>query len=247
MLRSIDLNCDVGEGIGNEEDLMPFISSANIACGGHAGDVALMREVVKLCKSFGVAIGAHPSFPDRENFGRRNMDLSVEEVYRLTFEQIDLLKSITNEEGATIHHVKPHGALYNMAAVDKNLSDAIARAVATVDGSMVLYGLSGSVTEESARNFGLRFAHEVFADRTYKHNGSLTPRTEKNALITNPVDSVQQAIYLAMGTSIKSLDGQSINLKADTICLHGDGTDAVGFAKTIHYALKELGIKIAYV
>ncbi|MBM3176767.1 MAG: LamB/YcsF family protein [Bacteroidetes bacterium] len=246
-MRSIDLNCDVGEGMGNEEALMPFISSANIACGLHAGDALLMREVVKYCKRFGVAIGAHPSFPDRENFGRRNMDLPTEEVYALVLEQIELLKSIAVEEGASIHHVKPHGALYNMAAADRNLSDAIARAVAAVDQSLVLYGLSGSVTEKSAKNSGLRFAHEVFADRTYQHNGSLTPRSEKNALITNPVDSVQQAIYLAMGTSIKSVDGQPIKLKANTICLHGDGADAVGFAKTIHYALKEMGIKIAYV
>lgn len=246
-VRSIDLNCDVGEGMGNEESLMPYLSSANIACGIHAGDEILMRDVVKLCKRFGVAVGAHPSFPDRENFGRRNMNLSADEVYVLVLDQILSLKSIAGKEGVALHHVKPHGAMYNMAAADKILSDAIARAVAAVDEALVLYGLSGSISEHSAKQYGLRFAHEVFADRTYQSDGSLTPRSEKNALITSSSASVQQAIDLVRNGSIRIASGLILNLKADTICLHGDGSDAIGFAKTIHFALKEMGVSITHV
>lgn len=241
---TIDLNCDVAEGVGNEKEIFPFITSANIACGFHAGDPGLMADTVHLCLKHNVAIGAHPSFPDRENFGRTNMDLPKDEVSRLVQEQIDLLKAIATAQGGRLTHVKPHGALYNMAARDAGLAAAVAEAVAAIDSSLVLFGLSGSCMSEAARQKGIPFAHEVFADRTYQADGTLTPRSRKDALIESTDDTCVQALSLAKGMPIQTTDGGSLKLKADTVCLHGDGAHAVTFAKAVREYLLDAGVQI---
>jgi len=241
---TIDLNCDVAEGVGNEAELMPWITSANIACGYHAGDEELMKRTIDLCMKHYVAIGAHPSFPDRANFGRTNMNLPAEQVYQIVSEQLQILGKIAKHFGKHIHHVKPHGALYNMAAKDATLANAIARAVKDFDAQVIFYGLSQSVMIEGAKKLNLKTANEVFADRTYQPDGSLTARTQPKALITDEGQAILQAIRLAKGNKITTVSGQEISLKADTICLHGDGSHAVGFAKAIHQQLMIENINI---
>jgi 5-oxoprolinase (ATP-hydrolysing) subunit A len=227
----VDLNCDMGEGAGQDELLMPFISSANIACGAHAGDRTTMRATVVLALGHGVAIGAHPGFEDRDHFGRSELMLPLADIYALVHRQIVDLMTICLESGTRLHHVKAHGALYNMSARDAAMAATIARAVHDVDKDLIVYGLRGSFHIMEASRLGLRTATEVFADRTYKEDGSLTPRTEANALIETVEGAVAQALRMAA--------------RADTICLHGDGPHAVGFATAIHDALKTHHIDIA--
>jgi UPF0271 protein len=224
----------MAEGFGNEEKLMPFISSANIACGYHAGNEELMKETIDLCLKYNVAIGVHPSFPDRENFGRTNMELPLAEISRIVSDQLYLFKQISDGLGARLHHVKPHGALYNMAAKDSELAKCIAAAIKTFDDTVVLYGLSQSVMISAAEKINLKSANEVFADRTYQSDGSLTPRTQPNALITDEHEAISQAIRFVEERKVKTVGGIDIAIKADTICLHGDGKHAVEFAKLIH-------------
>jgi UPF0271 protein len=245
-MRKIDLNCDLGEGAGIEDQIMPFISSANISCGYHAGNISLMTETIRLCIKYNVAIGAHPSFPDRENFGRTNMNLPLNQVYDLVVAQINLLQDIAHGLGAGLHHVKPHGALYNMSAQDQALAGTVAQAVKACDPSLILYGLSGSCSITAANTAGIRTAAEVFADRTYQSDGSLTPRKDSNALITDTLLAVQQAKAFAFHQPILSVHGDSIFLKADTICLHGDGVHAAEFAKNIFQGLQQANIVIGY-
>ncbi len=235
----IDINCDTGEGIGNESLLMPYINSANIACGYHAGDTAIMEEVVGLCLLHNVRIGAHPSFPDRENFGRTEMQLPPGEIYRLVTDQLELLNRIVVQKGGSLRHVKPHGALYNMAAKQSPIAHAIVRAVKDFDPSLICYGLSGSVMIDIANEAGLQTANEVFADRTYQPDGSLTPRAMPNALISDGMIMLQQVMKFARENKVMTVTGEEICIKADTICIHGDGVHAVQFAKAIHKALRE--------
>ena len=234
----IDINCDMGEGLGNEALLLPFIHSANIACGYHAGDETTMNTVVGLCLQHGVNIGAHPSFRDKANFGRTAMQLSLIEIYALVTEQLQLLDTITKKQGGNMHHVKPHGALYNMAAKDAGIAHSIARAVKDFDPSLVYYGLSGSVMIAMAAEEGLAYANEVFADRTYLEDGSLTPRSATNALIQGVDEMLKQATAMAKENTVMTVTGKKINLKADTICIHGDGEHALEFAKTLHQQLQ---------
>ncbi len=241
---SIDINCDVAEGIGNEKELMPWITSANIACGYHAGNENLMKETVDLCLKYGVAIGVHPSFHDRENFGRTNMNLPLTQINEIVTDQILLLKKITDAQGAKLHHVKPHGALYNMAAKDQALAQCIALAIKIFDDRLILYGLSQSVMISEAKKINLKPANEVFADRTYQPDGSLTLRTQLNALIINEQEAIAQAIQLAKENKVKTVNGEEIHLKADTICLHGDGKHAVEFARLIYSRFTEEQITI---
>ncbi len=241
-MRSIDLNCDMGEGIGNDELLMPFISSANIACGYHAGNENEIKRVVELCIKYKVAIGAHPSFPDKENFGRNEMYLPAEEVYQLVKKQIEILNTITLAAGAKLHHVKPHGALYNMAAKDARLAHAIANAVKDVNAGLIFYGLSGSEMIEAATTMGLHTAREVFADRTYQQDGSLTPRPNANALITDTATAIQQVMQIIHSNKITTTNGETISLQADTVCIHGDGEHALEFAMALNEALQKAGI-----
>ena len=240
----IDINCDMGEGIGNDTAIMPFISSANIACGYHAGDEETMRRTIELCLQYNVAIGAHPSFSDKKNFGRTEMHLSTSEVYELVTKQIRLFDEIVKQCGASLHHVKPHGALYNMSAKDSQLATAIALAVKNMDEKLILYGLSGSYSINEANVIGLKTAHEVFADRTYQDDGSLTPRLKAKALIEDVNTMSKQVLQMIKDKTVTSLSGKTISILADTICIHGDGKHAVEFAKTIHHVLKQNNIDI---
>jgi UPF0271 protein len=240
-----DLNCDMGEGIGNDKALMPFITSANIACGYHAGDENTMHETVLLAKQAGVAIGAHPSFRDRENFGRTEIkDIQPQEVYELVTAQIKALHTIATACNTELYHVKPHGALYNMAAKDAHLAMAIARAVFDFNKNLVLFGLSGSHLISVAKVVGLKTASEVFADRTYQDDGSLTPRTKSNALIEDTDQSLQQVLRMIKKGTVITTSGKEILIVAETICLHGDGKHAVDFAIAINKKRKEEEVQI---
>ena len=234
----------MGEGIGNDERIMPFISSASIACGYHAGDKHTMEQTVDLCIKHNVAIGAHPSFKDKENFGRIEMNLSVEETYAIVSKQVNDLLTIVKEKNTTLHHVKPHGALYNMSAKDSLLAASIAKAVKDSDGSLILYGLAGSYSLTEAKKIGLTTASEVFADRTYQDDGSLTPRKQANALIEDTRKSIGQVLQMIKGKNVIALSGKNVFINAETICIHGDGKHAVEFAKTIYDKLKQERIVI---
>jgi len=240
----IDLNCDMGEGAGSDEQLMSFITSANIACGFHAGSSDTMAHAVRLCKQYRVAVGAHPSFPDRENFGRKEQACTPEEVYAWVQAQVQALQYIAAQQGLAVVHVKPHGALYNQAAREPQLAAAIAQAVKDINPHLVLVGLSGSFLISEAAARGLATASEVFADRTYQDNGSLTPRSQAGALIEEEAASVQQVLDMVTAGKVKAISGKEIQLQAQTICLHGDGPHAVPFAKAIHTALISAGITI---
>ena len=241
---SIDLNCDMGEGVGNDEALLPFISSANIACGYHAGNEEEMGRVVKHCLKYKVAIGAHPSFPDKANFGRNAMHFPLPEVYELVKKQIIILQQVAMEAGTRIHHVKPHGAIYNMAAKDPLFAHAIAKAVYDADPSLIYYGLSGSVMIEEAAKLGLKTAEEVFADRTYMEDGSLTLRSQPDALIEYADDMVKQVIQMINDKTVTAINGKIIPMKADTICIHGDGIHAVEFVGILNEHLQNAMIQI---
>lgn len=246
---TIDLNCDMGEGfgpwpMGNDALLMQYITSANIACGFHAGDPVIMRQTVRLALKYHIAIGAHPGFPDLQGFGRREIKMSPEEVFAMTLYQIGALQAIVRAEGGALHHVKPHGALYNLAAKDRKLADAIAHATQQSGTNLVLYGLSGSALIEAGKAIGLRTASEVFADRSYQDDGSLTPRSQANALIEEPAKAVAQAMQMVRQQSVASVNGKIIILDAETICLHGDGAHALEFATAIHAAFKDSGIEM---
>ncbi|MCS7013696.1 MAG: 5-oxoprolinase subunit PxpA [Chloroherpetonaceae bacterium] len=248
-MRSIDLNADMGESfgaytMGNDEALLEVVSSANIACGFHAGDPSVMRRTVRWALEKGVAIGAHPSLPDLMGFGRRAMAVSPEEVYDLTLYQLGALSAFVKAEGGRLQHLKPHGALYNMAAKQRPLADAIAKAVAQFDESLILVGLSGSELIAAGQAFGLRTASEVFADRTYQADGSLTPRTDAKALIDSVDEAVAQALRLATEGIVTTVQGTTLMLQADTICIHGDGANAVEVARAIRAALQAAGIEI---
>lgn len=241
---TVDLNCDLGEGYPHDAELMRYITSANIACGFHAGDESTMLTTAWLAQDQDVAIGAHPGYRDLEGFGRHPMNLPPREVHRIVLEQIRRLKGICDDIGAALHHVKPHGALYNQAAKDSELAAAIAAAVVEADPDLVLYGLAGSRLIAEAESAGLRTASEVFADRTYQGDGSLTPRTRSDALITDDEIAVAQAKQMIGSGTVRATTGEIVGIKADTICLHGDGVNAVGMARRIRTALETDGIQI---
>ena len=248
-MANIDINYDMGEAFGNypmpnDEILFKYISSANIACGFHAGDSTVMEDTVALAIKNGVAIGVHPGLPDLQGFGRREMKISPKEAYQITLYQIGALSGFVKAAHTKLHHVKPHGALYNMAAKDVKLAQAIVDAIHNFDSSLILYGLAGSEMINSAAKIGLKTASEVFADRTYQDDGSLTPRSQSNALITNEKESLVQVLKMVNQQQVMSVNQKIISLKADTLCIHGDGEHAVEFAKTIHQTLKNEGITI---
>jgi UPF0271 protein len=216
---------------------MPYITSANIACGYHAGDEETMLQTILLAKKYKVNIGAHPSFLDRENFGRTEMKMSPQEVYDLVTTQIYLLQKMAADNNSTLHHVKPHGALYNMAAKNKGLAKAIAEAVINCDENLILYGLSNSFLISEAKTIHLRTAREVFADRTYQDDGSLTPRSEPNALIEDADEVIKHVLRMVNEGKVKTTSGKEIPIVAETICIHSDGEHAVQFAKAIRLTL----------
>lgn len=248
-MKVVDLNCDMGESfgaykLGNDQEILQYISSANIACGFHAGDPSTMRKTVKLALESRVAIGAHPGLPDLVGFGRRNMDISAQDAYDLVVYQIGALQAFVQAEGGVMQHVKPHGALYNMAAVRPALAEAIAEAVYRVNPELVLFGLAGSELTRAGEKIGLRTAHEVFADRTYQADGTLTPRTQPDALIAEEAKSLAQVVRMVTEGKVQSLQGVDVPIRADTICIHGDGAHALAFAQSIRQALNAAGVSI---
>lgn len=230
----IDLNCDMGENIGNDELIMPFITSANIACGYHAGNAKTMRETVRLAKKFGVNVGAHPSWLDVEGFGRREMTLPLEEVEALILDQVSALAAIAEAEGVKLHHVKPHGALYNQAANDLTLAKSIARAVKNFNGGLILVGLAGSRLIEAGVKVGLKIANEGCPDRRYNPDGTLVSRKETNAVIESPEEVARHAMELIRDGIL--FEGKRVQV--DTLCLHGDHPRVVENAKLIREMLR---------
>ena len=228
----IDLNCDLGEGIDNDEGIMPYITSANIACGFHAGDERTMRETIRLAKRFNVNVGAHPSWNDRENFGRREMVVPLDEAEKIVLEQIQILAAIAKEEGVTLTHVKPHGALYNQSVKDIQLASAIARAVKTVSVDLILVGLAGSRSLEAGREMGIRVAAEGFPDRGYNADGSLISRLLPGALIESPEGVARHALGLIQTGGM------------DTLCLHGDHPNAAANARILRDMLEKNGVEV---
>jgi UPF0271 protein len=241
---TVDLNCDMGEGCAHDSALMDYVSSVNIACGFHAGDPDTMKRTVDNALSKGVAIGAHPGYPDRENFGRTPMTLPLDDVREIVAEQINALRDVCSTAAATLHHVKPHGALYNHAATNADLARAIAEAVRDVDEELVYFGLSGSVMIDEAEKLGLRTASEVFSDRTYQEDGTLTRRTEPNALMSDTAAALTQILDMIKYGRVRSTRGIMVGLHADTICIHGDSDHALEFARVIHAELRKNDVRI---
>ena len=249
-MKRIDINCDMGESygawkMGADAEVMPYISSANIACGFHGGDPATIRRTVRLALDHGVAVGAHPSLPDLQGFGRRAMKISPQDMYDLVVYQAGAVEAFARAAGVKLHHVKCHGALYNMAANDEALSDAMARAVKDLGGGVMLYALSGSKNLSIAKSMGLRVAGEVFADRGYSDDGTLAPRDRPGAMIEDAGEAVERALGMIEKGYVASLSGKPIPVSADTLCLHGDQPGAVTFAKAIRKTFAEHGISVA--
>jgi len=240
----VDLNADLGEGAPDDAELLALVSSANIACGWHAGDARLMLRTVAAALARGVAIGAHPSYPDRDNFGRSEMQLSPDDVRADLIYQIGALDALVKAQGGRLHHVKPHGALYNQAARDPVLADAIAAAVLDVDPSLALYGLAGSELLRAAERAGLRAVAEVFTDRGYRADGSLVPRSQPGAFIHDVDEAVARTLRMVAQGVVVAVSGETVPLQAQTICLHGDGPHALAFARAIHAALTEAGVAL---
>lgn len=240
----IDLNADLGEGCASDAELLTLVSSANIACGFHAGDAQTMQASVREAVKNGVAIGAHPGFPDRENFGRTAMQLPPETVYAQTLYQIGTLAAITHAEGGVMRHVKPHGMLYNQAAKDPQLADAIAKAVHACDPALILVGLAGSELIRAGKHYGLTTRQEVFADRGYQADGSLVPRSQPGALIEDEEQSLAQTLEMVQNGRVKSITGEWTPVEAQTVCLHGDGEHALAFARHLRAAFLERGIAV---
>jgi UPF0271 protein len=238
IMRYIDLNCDMGEGLDNDAAIMPFISSANIACGYHAGNHDTMLRTATLALENKVAIGAHPGFADKANFGRTEQQLSDPALYELITTQLYAMQLVCKSLHTTVKHVKPHGALYNMAAKSSSMARVIVKAVKDVDPRLCFFGLSNSWLITAAREAGLKTASEVFADRTYQDDGSLTPRTQSNALIEKEEQAIAQVLQMVTGQKVTTVNGHTIPMTAETICIHGDGAQAVTFARTIHTALR---------
>lgn len=241
---NIDLNADLGEGCASDAALLQLVSSANIACGFHAGDAQTMLASVREALKNGVAIGAHPSFPDRENFGRTAMTLPPETVYGQMLYQIGALAAIARAEGGVMRHVKPHGMLYNQAAKDPQLADAIARAVHACDPSLILVGLAGSELIRAGEHYGLTTRQEVFADRGYQADGSLVPRTQPGALVEDEEHALAQTLGMVESGRVKSITGEWANVVAQTVCIHGDGEHALAFARRLRAAFEERSIRI---
>ncbi|ULT56225.1 LamB/YcsF family protein [Neobacillus drentensis] len=245
----IDLNCDLGESfgafkIGNDEEVLKHISSANIACGYHGGDHNVMFETVSRAKKYGVQIGAHPGFPDLAGFGRREMKLAPREIYNLIIYQLGALNAVCNINGTNLVHVKPHGALYNMAARSREMAESIAQAVFDVNPELVLFALAGSELAKAGMERGLLVALEVFADRTYQPDGTLTSRGEPNAMIHDSGFAITRVIRMIKEGKVEAVDGSDIAIQADTICVHGDDPQALEFVSNLKQAFQQENIQI---
>ncbi|MET3684141.1 UPF0271 protein [Alkalibacillus flavidus] len=245
----INLNADIGESfgayqIGDDSRLLDVVSSVNIACGFHAGDYRVMHHVVKQAADRGVRIGAHPGYPDLLGFGRRHIDMSADEIYQLMVYQIGALQAVCAVHHTTLYHVKPHGALYNLATKDEQVAHAVAQAIKDVDERLLLVGLANSSLLTAGQNVGLSVVSEVFADRTYTKDGLLTPRGDLNAVITDIATMQEQVRNLVFYDCVEATDGTVIDVKADTICFHGDGDQAYDYARLIRDRLQEEGVRI---
>lgn len=249
MSRTIDLNSDLGESfgaykIGMDEEVLNVVTSANVACGYHGGDPNVMARTVQWCKEKQVGIGAHPGLPDLIGFGRRPMQVDPEDVYHFVAYQIAALQGFCKIHDVPMNHVKAHGALYNMAAKDARLAEAIAKAVHDLDSNLILFGLAGSQWVKAGEKAGLTTASEVFADRTYQPDGSLTPRGQKNAMISDPQQAVEQVLRMVNDGEVVAVDGTVVPIQADTVCVHGDGPKALDFVRELRRQLSEEGITI---
>lgn len=244
---SVDLNSDLGEGAGHDNELLALVSSANIACGFHAGNAAMMRESMLAARARGVAVGAHPSFDDRENFGRREIALPPHEIFALVVYQLGAFHALARSLGVTVQHVKPHGALYNMAAREEQVADAIARAVKAVEQKLILFAPSASALSRAAENHEVHVAREIFADRNYMPDGSLVPRDHPQALLHSPEEAANRVYGMLRENKVRAIDGSEVRIDADTICVHGDTPGAVDFARELRLALHQMGIVVAAV
>ena len=245
-MRQLDLNADVGEGDPEADTaLLPLVSSANIACGLHAGDTHTMRATVALAMRHGVAVGAHPGFDDREGFGRRPQQLTADEIRELLVIQLDALDAIARAEGTTLHHVKPHGALYNQAETDGGLANAIVAAIRAFDSTLRLVGRAGSAMEQAARAAGHAFSAEAFADRRYRADGTLLPRAEPGALLVDPEEVARQVRSLVTDSEVRASDGSRVAVSFETLCVHGDTPGAASLARRIRQELGALGVSVS--
>lgn len=243
----IDLNCDLGEGMMTDADILPFISSANVACGFHAGDAEILKRTIEGCLQNKVAAGAHPSFKDKENFGRNEMVLNEFQLYDVICDQLYFFEDIAFPMGSIMHHVKLHGALYNMAAKDQDMAAVVVRAIKDFDENLILYGLSGSLLLQIAEDAGLKTAHETFADRSYQDDGSLTLRSEPNALLQDVNAVTKNVLGMINDGTVTAVSGKIIKLTTDTICIHGDGENTLIVAKELYSSIRQLGVSIATV
>ena len=241
----VDLNADLGEGAGHDAELFELISSANVATGFHAGDADTMHAALLAAKASGVAVGPHPSLFDRENFGRKELIVSVEEVFDAVAYQLGVFQAITTAAGVRPNHVKPHGALYNMAVRDRKLADAIARAIKSVDTKLILFAPDNTDLARAGEAHGLQIAHEVFADRNYLADGSLVPRSRADALLNDPVEAAKRVLRMLREGMVRSVEGDDVNVCAETICVHGDTPDAVEFARELRSQLESHGVTIS--
>lgn len=237
-MYKIDLNSDLGEGAAFDADIIPLITSANIACGFHAGDSELMAQTVKLCKANGVAAGAHPGYPDKENFGRTVMDVTPEQVYDFTLCQLGALGAFAKAQGTELHHVKPHGAMYNTAAKNRALADAIVDAIKAYDDKLILLALSGSEMINAAKAKGILYASEVFADRAYEADGALRARKLEGSMITDENEAISRVIRMIKEGKVKAYTGEDVNIEAHSVCVHGDGAKALDFVRALNAAFK---------
>ena len=249
-MKTVDLNCDLGESFGNykcgmDEEILPFITSANVACGFHASDPVVMSKTLKNAVKNHVRVGAHPGFPDLVGFGRRKMDLSPAEITAITQYQIGALKAFCTAENTTLQHVKPHGALYNMAVKDARIAQAICEGIASVDSSLILLAPGSSEMTTAAKQTGLKTACEVFADRAYEEDGSLVARSKPGAMITDTSLAISRVLQMVEKGTVISITGKEIELAADSICVHGDSPAALSFVKNIRQALTSHNIRIA--
>lgn len=248
-VRSVDLNCDLGESfgayvLGDDASLLRFVTSANVACGIHAGDPSVLRRTIRLARLANVSVGAHPGFSDLVGFGRREMLIAPDDLEDLVLYQIAAVAGIARAEGATLRHVKPHGALYNMAARDSRLARAVARAIVAFDASLRLFAPAGSALEGEGAKAGLRVVREGFIDRQYEHDGTLTPRSIPGAVLTDPADIIQRAVQIVQEASVTSRTGEPVRLEAETLCIHGDSPGAAALAHQLREALRRDGISV---
>jgi UPF0271 protein len=240
----VDLNADLGEGAGHDDELLSLVTSANIACGFHAGDADTMRRSIEGARDRKVAVGAHPSLFDRENFGRKELPVKSDEVFDAVVYQLGIFQAIAEAAGVLPNHVKPHGALYNMAVRDEDLAEAIARAIAKVDAKLLLFAPQNTALARAGEKNGLQIAHEVFADRNYLNDGALVPRTRPDALLHDPDEAAPRVVRMLREGKVQSVDGVDVDVRAETICLHGDNPEAVDFARILRSRLEKEGVTI---